>query len=365
MRLDTPHGLLHLPAFLPDATRAVVRSLDSEDLAACGVQGLMVSIFHLARQPGLTAVGALGGVHSLMNWKRPVATDSGGFQVYSLARSAPSRCRVSSRGFAYREGGARRFSLLSPEASIRLQYAAGADILMCLDHCTHPRAGAGEQRRSVDNTVRWAAACRGEFDRLLSSRPGPGATPRPLLFAVVQGGNDPDLRRECAGRLLEIGFDGYGFGGWPIDEAGGLVDAVHLVAQLIPAGAPLHGLGIGRPDNLVEAWRAGYRLFDCALPTRDARRGRLFAFAGGGAGPTLADLAGPGFYRTVNLGSDRLRRSRAPIEPGCDCPACRNYSLGYLHHLFAIGDSLAWRLATAHNLRFYARLTALLREAGG
>lgn len=362
MTLTTPHGPLRLPAFTPDATRGVVRGLDSADLLACGVEGLMVSVFHLARLPGPTALRALGGIHAMLNWDGPVATDSGGFQVFSLARSAPSRCRISSRGFAYREAGKRRFDLLSPEKSIRLQYRAGSDILMCLDHCTHPKDSRDLQRRSVDNTVSWAAACRREFDRLLAQSP-PGGPP-PLLFAVVQGGASPELRRECAEGLLEIGFDGYGFGGWPVDGSGGLVEAVRYVAGLLPEGTPLFGLGIGRPDNLVEAWRAGYRLFDCSLPTRDARRGRLFVFAeplGEGRRPSLAGRA---FFRTLNLAGDRFRRATGPIEDGCDCPACRSYSRGYVHHLFAVGDSLAWRLASAHNLRFYARLIDLLRSAG-
>jgi queuine tRNA-ribosyltransferase len=355
----TAHGDLRLPAFLPDATRAVVRSVDAADLEACGVEGVVTSLFHLAQKPGSTVVSALGGLHTFMNWRRPIMTDSGGFQVYSLSTDPTAQCSVSARGFAYRPAGGAERELLTPEKSVQRQFKMGADILVCLDHCTHPDAPSDEQRQSVEHTVRWAAAGRREFDRLLeqNSRAAAGDR-RPLLFAVIQGGNDPELRRECAQRLLEIGFDGYGFGGWPIGSDGRLTDMVEHVAGLVPPGTLLHGLGIGKPGNLVRAYRAGYRMFDCALPTRDARHKRLYVFSGGAAVPR-----DDSFYDCLYLEDERHRRSRAPIEAGCDCPTCRGYTLGYLHHLFAIGDSLAWRLATMHNLRFYARLIGRLRES--
>jgi queuine tRNA-ribosyltransferase len=350
-RLETRRGALDLPAFLPDATRAVVRALDCADLEAVGVEALMVNTLHVASRPGLSVIRAVGGLHAFMGWRGPVATDSGGFQVYSLL--AAGLATVSSRGFSYRPARGGEKERLTPESCIRMQLRAQSDLLFCLDHCTGPDASAGELRQSVDNTVLWARACRDAFDAATE-----GWERKPLLFGVIQGGSDPALRRECAERLLEIGFDGFGFGGWPL-EGTRLSEMVAATAQMVPRGVPLHGLGIGKPENLVRACRAGYSLFDCVIPTRDARHGRLFAFTGP---PSRVDLDAEGFYRPLSLESPRLRRDGAPVEEGCDCPCCRRYSRAYLHHLYAIGDAAAARLATLHNLRFYARLIEALRR---
>lgn len=350
-RLQIRGGTLELPAFLPDATRAVVRAVDSADLEAVGVSALMVNTLHVASKPGLSVIKAAGGLHEFMGWRGPLATDSGGFQIFSLL--AAGLATVSAKGFSYRPARGAETERLTPESCIHKQLRAGSDLLFCLDHCTGPDASAQELRESVDNTVRWARECRAAFDRAVEGRPA-----RPLLFAVIQGGGDLGLRRECAQRLLEIGFDGFGFGGWPL-EHGRLSEMVAATAQLLPPGTPLHGLGIGKPENLVAAFRAGYRTFDCVIPTRDARHGRLFAFAGPPAG---IDLDAPGFYSPLSLESSRLRRQAGPLEPGCDCPCCRRYSAAYLHHLHAIGDAAAARLATLHNLRFYTRLVEALRR---
>ena len=349
-RLETQRGPLDLPAFLPDATRAVVRAVDSSDLESVGVRAVMVNTLHVASKPGLSVIKTAGGLHEFMSWRGPLATDSGGFQVFSLVSAGLAT--ISRQGFSYRAARGAEKERLTPESCILKQLRAGSDLLFCLDHCTGPGASTEELRESVENTVRWAADCRRAFDRAVEGRPA-----RPLLFAVIQGGDDLALRRECAGRLLEIGFDGFGFGGWPL-ERGRLSDMVAATAQLVPRPLPLHGLGIGKPENLVSAFRAGYRTFDCVIPTRDARHGRLFVFDGP---PRRADLDAAGFYRPVSLESSRLRREWGPVEPGCDCPCCRRYSGAYLHHLYAIGDAAAARLATLHNLRFYTRLIEALQ----
>ncbi len=350
-RLETRLGALELPAFLPDATRAVVRALDSADLEAAGVAALMVNTLHIASHPGLSVIKAAGGLHEFMGWKGLIATDSGGFQVFSL--QAAGLAAVSPRGFSYRTARGAEKERLTPESCIRMQLRAQSDLLFCLDHCTGPAASAEELRQSVDNTVRWARACRNAFDAATEARER-----KPLLFAVIQGGSDPALRRECADRLMEIGFDGFGFGGWPLEGAV-LSDMVAATAEMVPRGFPLHGLGIGKPENLVRACRAGYSLFDCVIPTRDARHGRLFTFAGP---PSQVDLGAADFYRPLSLESPRLRRDGAPVEQGCDCPCCRRYSRAYLHHLYSIRDASAARLATLHNLRFYSRLIEALRR---
>jgi len=349
--LDTTHGRLCLPVFLPDATRAVVRTLDSADLEACGVQGLVVNAFHLGNHPGAGAVGAVGGLHAFMGWNRPVLCDSGGFQVYSLLSQSPKLGSVTRKGFHYRLEPGQDGKTLTPAGSIQRQLRMGSDIVVCLDHCTHPDAPADEQEASVEHTILWARACRKEFDRLTESR-----STRPLLFAVVQGGGIEALRRRCAQELVAIGFDGYGFGGWPIDGEGQLHETVQLVAECLPPEAPKWALGIGKPEHVVTAAGWGYELFDCALPTRDARRGRLYAARSG----MDAAGGGEGFERIYML-DDKHIRDDSPVDAHCDCLCCRRYSRAYLRHLFAIRDGLAFRLATIHNLRLYTRLMEWLR----
>jgi queuine tRNA-ribosyltransferase len=354
--LHTAHGDLALPAFLPDATRAVVRTLDASDLAACGVEGVMVNALHLSSRPGTSLITSLGGVHRLMGWSGPVFSDSGGFQVYSLVAASPKAGGISERGVTYRlEGGEKR--LLTPEKCVQRQFQIGADVMFCLDHCTHPDDRGEAQRESVEHTVAWARRCKEAFVRRLEERPPEGRPP--LLFAVVQGGRDRDLRRACAERLLEMGFDGYGFGGWPIDEEGGIEEAVGYVAELIPEGVPRHALGIGKPENLLRAFRTGYDLFDCALPTRDARRKRLYVFNGG---PGEVPLKGDAFYHYLYIEDERYARDSRPLDEGCGCLCCRRYSRAYLRHLFEIDDALAHRLATMHNLTFYCAMMRRLRE---
>ena len=386
--LRTPHGDVPLPAFFPDATRGVLRSLDAADLEACGVPGLVVCAFHLARRPGSKALAAMGGIHRLMGWARPIISDSGGFQVFSLIRQNPRLGTITNREAIFRSAEGQKAQRLSPEKSIQIQLRLGADILVCLDDCTHPSAPPSEQAASVARTIAWAERCKAEFergegrqprrdrlkaelrteDRLkagLQTEEGGVRSPafrrpsaedaRPLLFAVVQGGADPELRRLCARELVAIGFDGYCYGGWPFDAEGRLVsDILALTAELLPADKPRYALGIGNPAALIACVRMGYDLFDCALPTRDARRGRLYVFGGEG------QLS----HRRLYIRDAEHRRDARPVSEACDCLCCRAYSRAYLHHLFAVGDSLAWRLATIHNLRFYTTLLGRLRDGG-
>ena len=352
IRLDTRRGPLALPAFLPDATRGVVRGLDSRDLAACGMEAVMVNSLHLARGPGIQALKALGGIHRFMGWEGVAASDSGGFQAWSMAASGARLGSVTDRGFVYRHepGGPKR--ILEPGKCIKRQLDLGADILFCLDQCTHPKDGAEVQAASVRRTLDWARRCRAEFCARVGEPGRGGGAPRPLLFAVVQGGDDIDLRRRCAGELVEMGFDGFGFGGWPLREDGRLVDMVARLAEELPARAPKHALGIGRPDNLVAAWRAGWHLFDCTLPARQARRGRLYA------GPRLGGAEGDDkVFGVIDITRERHARDHAALDP--DEPS--SPSRAYLHHLFKIGDGAAQRLATRHNLAFYGRLMRRLR----
>ncbi len=354
--LSTGHGELELPAFLPDATRGAVRALDSTDSAACGVAALMVNTVHLASRPGSSVISAMGGIHRFIDWAGPIFSDSGGFQVFSLTTGSPQLARVSKDGFSYRFNRSERKRTLSPETCVRKQFQMGSDVIFCLDHCTHPNSPPDLQRESVEHTVEWAARSKSELIRLKENVRREGYDP--LLFAVVQGGSSHKLRRTCAERLLEIGFDGFGFGGWPIDADGGLVDTVEYVSQLVPAEFPKHALGIGKPENVVAAFRSGYRLFDCVIPTRDARHKRLYVYPDGE--PELGTGDGV-FYERIYIDANRNVKEKRPVDETCDCLCCTRYSRAYLHHLFNVDDHLAYRLATIHNVRFYTRLMEMLR----
>lgn len=346
----TRRGSVALPVFVPDATRAAIRTVPTAMLPDVRVETVLVSTAHLATQPGTSVVSALGGVHSFMGWSGPVVSDSGGFQVFSLLASGDGLAEVSEAGLVYRFSPKQRPRRLTPTSCIETQLRLGADLIYCLDYCTHPKAPDAEQDRSVEFTLRWAAECRATFDRLLADVP---RAERPLLFAVIQGGPSRERRSRCAQELMEIGFDGYGFGGYPVAD-GRLVDEVALVAELVTPGSLLHGLGIGTPEALVSAWRAGYGLFDCTLPTRNGRRGVVYTELDAGS------IDGRGFYRVARMDSERWVRERKPVDPGCDCPMCQ-LPAGYVAHLFRLGEPLAGTLASLHNLRFFTRLTGELR----
>lgn len=352
--LTLPHGRLDFPVFLPDATFGYVRTSDSADLEACRIQAVVMNTFHLMQKPGASVVKALGGLHRMAGWRRPIITDSGGFQAYSLIHQNPRFGTLSDHGIHFQPEGAERKFQLTPEKSVEMQVRFGADVVISLDDCTHVDATLDEQRVSVRRTVEWARRGKVEFEKLTR---GLDPEKRPLLFAVVQGGSHEALRRECAGRLLEIGFDGYGYGGWPLDRQGNfLAEIVEMTRRLIPDEYPMHALGIGHPENVVRCHAMGYGIFDCAMPTRDARHGRLYRFNEPG-GP----LSGQ-WYSFVYIEDERHVRADRPVSPDCDCPVCERYSIGYLRHLNQMGDSLYLRLATLHNLRFMTRLTERLRE---
>ena len=359
MKIETRHGSLTLPAFFPDATRGVVRTVGAEDLEAAGVDGLVVNVLHLMRRPGIATLRGLGGIHRWTGWNGPILSDSGGFQVLSMIRENPSLGSVRREGVLFTGQKGEKKRKITPEKCIQAQFRMGSDLMVCLDYCTHPDDPDALQRESVELTIQWAKQCREEFDRQLKRR-GESDETRPKLFAVIQGGTDVRHRDRCAAELLEIGFDGYAFGGWPIDSEGNLLkDTLEHTAKLLPEGLPRYALGIGKPDTLVACARMGYNLFDCVIPTRDARHGRLFIF--NATDTEDIDLDREPFFKTVYPQDVRYIRDNGPVSEACDCLTCSRYSLAYLHHLFTIHDALALRLATIHNLRFYAILMEKIR----
>jgi queuine tRNA-ribosyltransferase len=343
---------------MPDATRGAVRATDLDGVRAVGVRALMVNAFHLAIRPGADRVRRLGGLHRFMGWDGPLVSDSGGFQALSLIRSDPRAGSLRPDGIVYRLPDSERKIRLTPEKCIQAQFQLGSDVMIALDDCTDPKDAYDEQRQSVDRTVLWTRRCAEEFQRQLEQRRLDG--PRPLLIGVVQGGSSEALRTECAQALLELGLDGYGFGGWPIGEDGALeIDVFKLLDRLLPRDVPRFALGVGKPEHVAAVSALGGRdVFDCTLPTRDARHHRLYVFTGSpdaARGATRAD-----FYRHLYILDREHAQDAEPLEADCDCPCCSRYSRAYLHHLFKVKDAQAERLATLHNLRFYTRLLEAL-----
>ncbi len=359
-RLITRNGELVLPIFLPDATFGVVRSLDVDDLQACGVNALVMNTFHLMQKPGSSTIESLGGLHQMTSWQAPIITDSGGFQAYSLIRQQNLKGSIDENGIRFTPEGASRKFLLTPEKCIQLQLAYESDVVICLDDCTHVDASPADQEFSVIRTLDWAKRCKREFMHILEQKKTSPES-RPLIFAVVQGGGIHSLRKRCAEGLLEIGFDGFGFGGWPLDGQGHLLtDILSFTRQLIPVEFPMHALGVGHPENVVACAGLGYALFDSAMPTRDARHGRLYAFC---QQPDKDLIRSKDWLQYIYIQDQKLIKTDQPVSDHCDCHTCRHYSLGYLHHLFKIEDILYQRLATIHNLRLMTQLTQILAGA--
>src|SRR6266568_6421255 len=353
--LQLPHGQLHMPVFLPDATLGVVRSVDATDLIECQIQAVVMNTFHLMQRPGSSTIQALGGLHKMSAWQHPIITDSGGFQAYSLIQQNAKFGSINEDGITFKPEGSERKFHLTPEKTIQLQLSYDADVVICLDECTHVDAPLEIQEISVKRTIAWAKRCKKEFLQLVNSK-HLSEEQRPLLFAVIQGGGSHELRKRCANELLEIGFDGFGYGGWPLDGQGRLLtDIITYTREQVPRQFPMHALGIGHPANVADCTKMGYGMFDSAMPTRDARHFRLYSFTSSAG---LQDK----WFSYIYVNDDKYIKSDAPVSHYCDCLCCANYSLGYLHHLFKISDTLFFRLATAHNLRFMTQLTERLRE---
>jgi queuine tRNA-ribosyltransferase len=332
-RLSLPHGELGTPAFMPVGTQAAVKGLLPETVRETGTEILLCNAYHLALRPGSAAVRELGGLHQFMGWDGPILTDSGGFQVFSLA---PLR-RVTDEAVEFRSHVDGATIRMSPERATEIQNDLGADIIMCFDECPPASATPEELRAAVRRTLRWAEACRRAH-----RRPDEQA-----LFGIVQGGALPELRAECARALVELDFPGYAVGGVSVGEAPHLKNlAVEAATAALPADRPRYLMGVGFPPDLLEAVERGIDLFDCVAPTRMGRNATAFTADG-----------------RLRLRNARHADDDAPLEPDCPCPACRRFSRAYLRHLFAAGEMLGPILLSIHNITFYQRLMARAREA--
>lgn len=357
--LDTAAGSLPLPAFFPDATYGAIRAGTFEDVYRAELYGCEMNSYHLMNKPGAKLIKSLGGLHGFTGYKGAILTDSGGFQLYSLIRENAEYGEIRDKEIIFRPDRGKEKITFTPEKCIQVQFQYGSDIMMALDMCTHPGDPIDVQRRSVELTVRWGERCKAEFEKLIKqTKP----EKRPLLFGIVQGGADPELRMECGRRLEEIGFDGYGFGGWPLDADGSFrADILKMAADAMPDHKTKYAMGLGKPEEIVECVKMGYGLFDCVIPTREARHQRLYVFADGMETPEGV-RSGAKFYRFHYAMDEKNVRDPRPVDERCNCELCKNHSRAYLHHLFRVNDPQAMHLATAHNLRFFGRLMQLLQE---
>ncbi|MBD3244617.1 MAG: tRNA-guanine transglycosylase [Candidatus Moranbacteria bacterium] len=350
-----------LPIYLPDATRAVVKTVDSLDLVKASVKGAVVNTYHLMTEPGVSVLKKLGGIKAFMNFPGLITSDSGGWQIFSLIHRNKNQGKITDEGVAFSVGKGNR-ELFSPEKSIETQFDIGSDIIVCLDDFTPPRAKKKQIVESVNRTLKWAKVSKDHYQKLLKQRKISNKK-RPFLFAVIQGDNDKELRAYCAEKLLEMGgFDGFGFGGYPMDENGRLnLDLAKYVCDLIPNNYFKFALGVGKPQEIAACFNFGWQIFDCTLPTRDGRHMRLYVF---NKNPKkIDDLMQVKNHGYLYINREKYRRDQRKISDFCDCHTCKNYSRSYLHHLFNINDATAYRLATLHNLRIYTKTMEVLRQA--
>ena len=333
-RLHLARGTVETPAFMPVGTYGTVKALTPEEVAGTGAEILLGNTFHLWLRPGTEIIRAHGDLHDFMGWDGPILTDSGGFQVWSLARLR----RIDESGVRFRAPTNGDEVFLSPEESMRIQHELGSDIVMAFDECTAHPAPREAVAESMRLSMRWAARCREAHD----ARGNPNA-----LFGIVQGGMEADLRQESAEALVGIGFPGYAIGGLAVGEDKAVRErVVEQTVPHLPAAAPRYLMGVGKPEDIVAAVVRGVDMFDCVLPTRNARNGHLFTANG-----------------DIRLKNAAHRDDLRPLDEGCDCYTCRRYSRSYLHHLARCNEILGARLNTLHNVRYYQTLMAGLRAA--
>ena len=331
-RLVFSRGVVETPAFMPVGTYGTVKGMLPRDIEATGAQIVLGNTFHLMLRPGTEVVRAHGDLHDFMQWPGPILTDSGGFQVFSLGDLR----KITEEGVSFRSpiDGSKVF--LDPETAMRVQRELGADIVMIFDECTPYPATEQHARESMELSLRWAQRSR------LAHGDNPAA-----LFGIVQGGMYPSLRQESLAGLVEIGFDGYAIGGLSVGEPKEeMLKVLDALTPLMPTDKPRYLMGVGKPADIVEAVRRGVDMFDCVMPTRNARNGHLFVREG-----------------VIKIRNARHRHDTGPVDPDCGCYCCQNFSRSYLHHLEKCGEMLAAQLATIHNLTYYQDLMAQLRAA--
>lgn len=355
----TPHGKFNLPAFMPIATRGAVKNLTPEDLKEIGAEIILSNTYHLFQRPGLEVLKKFKGLHNFMQWSGPILTDSGGYQVFSLAHKR----KITEEGVKFTSEIDGKEIFLTPEKAIDIQLAIGSDIIMVLDECPPYPASYEYAKKSLDLTLKWAERSKKHFElkvkpaRLNHSGGSLKLKDRkPLLFGIVQGSTFADLRKKSAEELVKIGFDGYAIGGVSVGEPRKeKTKIIKLVAPILPKDKPIYVMGYGKPDEIVEAVRLGADMFDCVIPTREARHGRIYI-------NNSLSLSKGYKYKELQITNRKFKLDTKPLDEKCKCYTCRNYSRAYIHHLFKVKESLAQRLTTIHNLYFYLELMRKLQK---
>jgi len=368
--LTTKNGVIYTPFFMPIATKGAVKNVSPEDLLAIGAEIVLGNTYHLWLRPGDDLIARAGGLHKFMNWNGPILTDSGGYQVFSLGARAKEKygasgVKLSEEGvnFADPLNGSRHF--MSPEKSIDIQLNLGSDMIMVLDECPPYPASHAYTKKSLELTTRWAARCFTYFHKKIKENPEKYANGRPLLFCIVQGSVYEDLRKESVRQLSELdfeslggpasGWDGWAIGGVAVGEPRKhLYEILEWVVPLLPTDKPRYLMGLGRPDELVRAVVAGMDMFDCVIPTREGRHGRLFVWKD-------KTKLSEDFYETININNEQFKEDFTPVDSQCDCYTCKNFTKAYLNHLLRTDEPFFLKLASVHNLNFYLKLMELLR----
>ena len=345
--LQTPHGVIHTPAFMPVGTSGAVKALLHRDLQDLGAEMILANTYHLLLRPGDALIKRVGGLHRFMGWSGPILTDSGGYQVFSLS----DRRTIDEEGVRFRSHLDGSEHVLTPERSTEIQARLGSDIAMAFDECTAYPVSADQARASMDLTHRWAKRSRQRFLELRDGAAGDMGdmvtNPGQAQFGIVQGGVFPDLRRESVDATVAVGFEAYAIGGLSVGESAEEMYSIAAeTASRLPPDRPRYLMGVGKPDDLVEAVARGIDMFDCVLPTRNARNGQLFTRAG-----------------PINIKGARFAEDMDPPDPGCECYTCRNFSRAYLRHLYMANEMSAASLNTLHNLHFYLDTMRRIGEA--
>lgn len=350
-------GNIPLPVFFPDATRGVIKSLDTGDIESTKTPGILVNTFHLWQELGSDVLKKFGGIRNFMDFKGGLISDSGGFQVMSVIKSGAVKGKITDEGVVFYPGKKSK-KILTPEKSINFQMKLKTDMVVVLDDFTDPKSSHKEARESVERTIFWAKRSKNEFEKICKGRT---LSERPYILGVVQGGEYQDLRKYCADELVKIGFDGLGYGGWPINNEGKFdYKSAKTISESAPENYLLYGLGIGKPEEIVNLNKMGFNVFDCVLPTRDGRHRRLYVYNFDSI--KNIDISGENFYSFYTPDKEKYYKDNSAISKSCDCLLCKRYSKSYLAHLFRIGDFTAGRLATIHNLRFFSILMEKLQK---
>lgn len=355
---------IKLPVFFPDATRAVLRTLDSSDIKNTKTNGILVNTYHLYNEVGEEVLRKHKGVKNFMNFGGGVISDSGGFQIMSLIKNK-NNGKITEEGAVFYPSKNKKI-LFTPEDSIKFQFEIKPDMMVVLDDFTHPNDDYEKAKETVERTIRWAKRSKIEYEKQIKKN-NISDSERPYLLAVVQGGKFQDLRKYCAQELAKIGFEGFGYGGWPLRQARGKPDiwefdyeSAQTIADNTPKDYFLYGLGIGKPEEIVNLTKMGYNIFDCVLPTRDARHQRLYIYKAN----SIEEInLNNNFYEFYNPKKTAHNLSLEKVSRACDCLLCTKYTRSYFNHLWKINDVTAMRLATIHNLRFYSLLMEKLSES--